>query len=205
MNPVIPRKAVYRLSVFFRCLQRLENNGVETVSSAALSKIAGVTSSQLRKDLAYFGNFGLKGVGYNVKALSLQIAQLLGANRLKPVILVGVGDLGSALLSYKGFQKEGFEITAGFDNDILRKRSKAFDIPILHPSKMKGFVSKNAVKMAILTVPPPTAQEVCNQLVAAGIEGILNFVPLILDVPEKVVVNQVNLAMELENLSYFIK
>ncbi|MDK3155725.1 redox-sensing transcriptional repressor Rex [Kamptonema cortianum] len=205
MNPDVPRKTVYRLSVFFRCLQRLADNDVETVSSGALAKIAGVSSAQLRKDLAYFGNFGLKGVGYNVNDLQKQIARLLGTNKLKPVILVGVGDLGSALLSYRGFQKEGFEIVAGFDSDIRRKRSKKFEIPILPMDRLKGFVTDHGVKMAIMAVPTTVAQDVCNQLVSNGIEGILNFVPIMLEVPDQVVVNNVNLAMELENLSYFIK
>ncbi|MDZ4743384.1 MAG: redox-sensing transcriptional repressor Rex [Verrucomicrobiota bacterium] len=205
MNPLVPRKTVYRLSVYFRCLQRLLENAVETVSSQTLSKIAGVTPSQLRKDLAHFGNFGLKGVGYNVPDMVKQIALLLGTNKLKPVVLVGVGDLGSALLSYRGFQKEGFEIIAGFDVDLKRKRSKKFDIPILPMTGLKNFVQENHIKMAIITVPPFSAQEACNHLVECGIDGILNFVPIRLAVPDRVVVNSVNLAMELENLSYFIK
>ncbi len=205
MNPVVPRKTVYRLSVFFRCLLRLSENHVETVSSETLAKIAGVSPAQLRKDLAHFGNFGLKGVGYNVSDLLKQIAALLGTNKLKPVILLGVGDLGSALLSYKGFQKEGFEIVAGFDADIRRKRSKKFDIPILPMSKLKSYIREYQIKMAIIAVPAHAAQDVCNQLVDSGIEGILNFVPQMVEVPDHVVVNSVNLAMELENLSYFIK
>ncbi|MDX2227928.1 MAG: redox-sensing transcriptional repressor Rex [Verrucomicrobiae bacterium] len=205
MKQVIPRKAVYRLSVFLRCLHRLEENQVETVSSEALAKAAGVKSSQLRKDLAYFGQFGMKGVGYNVKELSEKITKLLGTNKLQPVILVGVGDLGSALLTYRGFQKEGFEVLAGFDADPRRKRSKIFDVPILPMEDILAFVQKHDIKMAILAVPAAVAQAVANQLITHGIEAILNFAPIMLEVPENCVVNNVNLAMELENLSYFIK
>src|SRR6188768_336774 len=126
----IPRKTVYRLSIYQRCLQRLRENSVETVSSEALSKAAGVKSSQLRKDLAYFGNFGTRGLGYNVESLSGMIGETLGTTRLQPVILVGVGNLGSALLRYSGFNKEGFEIVAAFDSHPERVRDTGTKTPI---------------------------------------------------------------------------
>ena len=114
-RPEIPRKTIYRLSIYLRCLARLRENGIGTVSSEALAKAAGVKSTQLRKDLAYFGTFGTRGLGYDVAELSQKIADELGTSRLQPVILVGVGNLGLALLSYRGFEKEGFEIVAAFD------------------------------------------------------------------------------------------
>jgi redox-sensing transcriptional repressor len=201
----IPRKTVYRLSIYQRCLQRLKENGVETVSSEALSKAAGVKSSQLRKDLAYFGNFGTRGLGYNVESLSGMIGETLGTTRLQPVILVGVGNLGSALLRYSGFNKEGFEIVAAFDSHPERVRDTGTKTPI-HPSaSVSVFIRDNAVKLAILAVPAPVAQQVVNELVAAGVQAILNFAPVVLEVPEQVVVNNVDLAVELENLSYFIR
>ena len=110
IRPEIPRKTVYRLSIYLRCLQRLKSNSIRTVSSEALSKAAGVKSTQLRKDLTYFGQFGTRGLGYEVEQLAEMITDVLGTNSLQPVVLVGVGNLGTALLSYRGFEQEGFEI-----------------------------------------------------------------------------------------------
>src|SRR5205823_4427320 len=141
----------------------------------------------------------------DVEQLAKMISDLLGTTSLQPVVLVGVGNLGSALLRYRGFQQEGFEIIAAFDQDTRRKRDKNID-PLIHPiGTLPEFIRQRAVKMAILTVPAEAAQEVANLLVAAGIEGILNFAPIVLTVPEDVMVNNVNLAIELENLSYFIQ
>ena len=200
----IPRKSIYRLSIYQRCLQRLKVNHVDTVSSEALAKAAGVKSTQLRKDLTYFGQFGTRGLGYNVDSLSSTIGEVLGHNRLQPVVLVGVGNLGSALLRYGGFRKEGFEVVAAFD--IAPKPSgRDLTIPILALATMDSFIKEHQVKMAILTVPATSAQEVANALIKAGVQAILNFSPTVLDVPEDVVVNSVDLAVELENLSYFIR
>ena len=204
-RPVIPRKTIYRLSIYLRCLARLRENQIGTVSSEALAKAAGVKSTQLRKDLAYFGTFGTRGLGYDVNELSLKISDELGTSSLQPVILVGVGNLGLSLVSYRGFEKEGFEIIAAFDAEPRRKRDKEIKQPILGMDKMAAFIRENTVKMAILSVPAAAAQTVANQLIASGITGILNFSPIVLAVPEDVMVNNVNLAIELENLSYFIQ
>lgn len=203
-KPDIPRKTVYRLSIYQRCLQRLKENNMETVSSDALSRAAGVKPTQLRKDLAYFGNFGTRGLGYNVEMLSSQIDQVLGTTRLQPVILVGVGNMGSALLRYQGFNKEGFEIVAAFDIDVGRARPN-ISVPIHPISEMAAYVRRNRIKLAILTLPASAVQQVVNELVEAGIQAILNFAPVVLEVPEHVIVNNVDLALELENLSYFIR
>jgi len=204
-RPVIPRKTIYRLSIYLRCLARLHENGIGTVSSEALAKAAGVKSTQLRKDLAYFGTFGTRGLGYEVTDLFKKIAEKLGTSRLQPVILVGVGNLGLALLSYRGFEREGFEIIAAFDATPARKRDKEIKQPIYAMEALPEFVEKHGVRMAILTVPVAVVQEVTNSLVRCGITGILNFAPIVLAVPEDVMVNNVNLAIELENLSYFIQ
>jgi redox-sensing transcriptional repressor len=200
---IIPRKTIYRLSIYLRCLARVREHGIGTVSSEALARAAGVKPTQLRKDLACFGAFGTRGLGYDVAELSQRIADELGTSRLQPVILVGVGHLGLALLSYRGFEKEGFEIVAGFDLEPGRKRDQQTKQPIFGMDELPAFVKQHNVKMAILTVPAAAAQEVANTLVAARIMGILNFSPLVLSVPEEVMVNHVNLAIELENLSYF--
>jgi redox-sensing transcriptional repressor len=202
-RPEIPRKTIYRLSIYLRCLARLHENGIGTVSSEALAKAAGVKPTQLRKDLAYFGTFGTRGLGYDVTDLFKKISEELGTSRLQPVILVGVGHLGLALLSYRGFEKEGFEIIAAFDAEPKRKRDKETKQPIYGMGELKEFVKAQNIKMAILTVPAAAAQEVANQLVNTGVTGILNFSPIVLSVPEEVMVNNVNLAIELENLSYF--
>ena len=204
-RPIIPRKTIYRLSVYLRCLARLKENGIQTVSSEALAKVAGVKPTQLRKDLTYFGQFGTRGLGYDVAELSKMISDEMGTTSLQPVILIGVGDLGSALLSYRGFEKEGFEIVAAFDIEPKRKRDKKFLQPIFGMEKLAEYLRQTHVKMAILAVPAAVAQEVTNSLVQHGVAGILNFAPIVLTVPEDVMVNNVNLAIELENLSYFIQ
>jgi redox-sensing transcriptional repressor len=204
-RPDIPRKTVYRLSIYLRCLARLRENRIGTVSSEALAKAAGVKPTQLRKDLAYFGTFGTRGLGYDVADLSEKIADELGTSSLQPVILVGVGNLGLALLSYRGFEREGFEIIAAFDAVPQRKRDKEIKQPILGMEELPEFVGQQGVKMAILSVPAAVAQSVANTLIECGIAGILNFAPIVLAVPEDVMVNNVNLAIELENLSYFIQ
>jgi redox-sensing transcriptional repressor len=203
----IPKKSIYRLSIYQRCLGRLRENAIETVSSEALAKAAGVKPTQLRKDLAYFGQFGTRGLGYNVDHLSGVIGDVLGRNHLQPVVLVGVGNLGAALFRYQGFNKEGFEIAAAFDADpgrveTLRHRLR---LEVRHDSEMDEFIRSQGVKMAILAVPAASAQAVATRLVEAGILAILNFSPTVLEVPDNVQVNNVDLAVELENLSYFIR
>ncbi len=204
-HPEIPRKTIYRLSIYLRCLARLKDNNIQTVSSEALAKVAGVKSTQLRKDLTYFGQFGTRGLGYDVTELSKKISDELGTTSLQPVILIGVGNLGLALASYRGFEKEGFEILAAFDADPQRRRDKKIKQPIHGMEALPAFVREHTVKMAILAVPAAAAQEVANLLVQSGIVGVLNFSPIVLSVPEEVMVNNVNLAIELENLSYFIQ
>jgi redox-sensing transcriptional repressor len=201
----IPRKSIYRLSLYSRCLGRLRDNQVDTVSSETLAKAAGVKPAQLRKDLTHLGNFGRRGLGYKVVDLLDRINTTMGTNRLLPVILIGVGNLGSALLSYSGFAKEGFEIIAAFDLDTGRPRAKHVGIPIYRMSEMDEFIRHHKIKLAILAVPAAAAQETANRLCKCGIQGILNFSPLILSLPEEVTANNVNLAIELENLAYFIR
>lgn len=202
----IPRKTVYRLSLYQRGLQLLERNQVDTVSSAALAKAAGVKPTQLRKDLTYFGQFGTRGLGYDVSSLTKKLDEVLGTTRLQPVLLAGAGNLGTALLGYyDGFAKEGFEIVVALDVDTRRKYVGATKVEIRPFTETEHVVSEHRIKMAILAVPATAAQEVVNRLVAAGVQAILNFAPIILQVPPNVVVNNVDLAIELENLSYFIR
>jgi redox-sensing transcriptional repressor len=202
----IPRQAVYRLSVYMRCLMRLKANGLETVSSQALSSAAGVKPTQLRKDLTYFGQFGTRGLGYDVNQLTEMIAEVLGTNTLQPVVLIGVGNLGKALISYKGFEREGFEIVSAFDaNPGVVALGKFMEIPVRPMDEIPEVLSEHQVRMAILCVPVEAAQSIVNVLIENGVTGILNFAPIVLLTPEGVTVNNVNLAIELENLSYFIQ
>ena len=205
IRPEIPRKTIYRLSIYLRCLQRARANGIRTVSSDALAKAAGVKPTQLRKDLTYFGQFGTRGLGYDVEQLAAMITGQLGTRWLQPVILVGVGNLGSALLSYRGFEQEGFEIVAAFDVKADARTGRQNKPPLYPMDKLTSIIRELGARMAILAVPATAAQEVTNTLVACGIAGILNFAPIVLEVPDDVVVNNVNLAIELENLSYFIQ
>ena len=205
IRPEIPRKTIYRLSIYLRCLQRARANGIRTVSSDALAKAAGVKPTQLRKDLTYFGQFGTRGLGYDVEQLAAMITGQLGTRWLQPVILVGVGNLGSALLSYRGFEQEGFEIVAAFDVKADARTGRQNKPPHYPMDKLTPVIRELGARMAILAVPATSAQEVTNTLVACGIAGILNFAPIVLEVPDDVVVNNVNLAIELENLSYFIQ
>ena len=200
----IPKKAIYRLSIYQRCLSKLQENGKETVSSSALAGAAGVKPAQLRKDLAYFGQFGTRGLGYSVSELRDVILEVLGREQLQPVVMVGAGNLGVALLRYRGFEKEGFEVVAAFDAVPEVVVSRGISIPVYGQDEVVRFVRENEVKLAILCVPGGVAQEAANELVGAGVQGILNFSPTLLQVPEAVTVNNVDLALELENLSYFV-
>ncbi len=201
----LPRKAIYRLSLYYRTLQRLRQNEVPTVSSATLAKAAGVKPTQLRKDLTYVGQFGTRGLGYSVEEMCVKLSAAIGRTSFQPVILVGMGNLGSALARYDGFAKEGFEIIAAFDADTIRRPAAEGALRVRAMSGLKEFVRKQSIKMAILAVPATVAQEVTNDLVDAGIQAILNFSPTVLQVPPLVFVNNVDLAIELENLSYFIR
>jgi len=201
----IPRKAIYRLSLYQRCLGKLQEKDIETVSSSALAKAAGVNAAQLRKDLGYFGQFGTRGLGYAVEELRNAIREALGRTSFQPVVLVGAGNLGSALLRYQGFEKEGFEVIAAFDIVPEAVMQQGLGLAVRPVSEMVRFIRKHDVKLAILCVPGEVAQETANELVGAGVTGILNFSPSVLQVPEAVTVNQVDLALELENLSYFVK
>lgn len=200
----ISSKSLYRLLIYQRCLRKLFDNEIETVSSSALANAAGVKPAQLRKDLANFGQIGTRGLGYPVEDLMYAIRDFLGKTSLQPVVLIGAGNLGSALLRYDGFQKGGFEVIGAFDLFPPAKVNKDFPTAIYPMDHLPTFINQKKVKLAILCVPAEHAQGVANTLTMAGIGGILNFSPTVLKVPEEVTVNNVDLALELENLSYFV-
>jgi redox-sensing transcriptional repressor len=201
----IPRKTVYRLSLYQRCLTRLREQEVETVSSEDLARSAGVKPTQLRKDLGHVGQFGTRGLGYSVETLSDAISGVMGMTVLQPVVMVGVGNLGSALLRYSGFRKEGFEVIAAFDADPahVKATTEQMGVPVYHVRDLGKYVSEHGVRMAIIAVPESAGQQVADTLVEAGVQAILNFSPAVLNLPDEVVVNQVDLAAELRSLSFF--
>ncbi|MEC8942674.1 MAG: redox-sensing transcriptional repressor Rex, partial [Verrucomicrobiota bacterium] len=182
----IPKKAIYRLSIYQRGLSKLQENGKETVSSSALAGAAGVKPAQLRKDLAYFGQFGKRGLGYSVSELREAILEVLGREQLQPVVMVGAGNLGVALLRYRGVEKGGFEVVAAFDAVPETVIARGISVPVYGQDEVARFVRENDVKLAILCVPGGVAQEAANELVDAGVQGILNFSPILLQVPEAV-------------------
>ena len=202
----IPRKTVYRLSLYQRSLLKLREQGVETVSSEDLAAAAGVKSTQLRKDLGHVGQFGTRGLGYNVSTLSEAISGVMGLSMLQPVVIVGVGNLGSALLRHGGFRREGFEIIAAFDADPAHVKSttEEMGVPVHHVSLLGKYIEDHGVRMAIVAVPESAGQSVADTLVNSGVQAILNFSPTVLNVPENVVVNHVDLAAELGSLSFFV-
>ncbi|MFQ6110541.1 MAG: redox-sensing transcriptional repressor Rex [Nitrospinota bacterium] len=202
----IPEATINRLSVYGRVLNQFEEEGVEVVSSAALAARCGLNPAQIRKDLAYFGEFGVRGVGYYVKDLKEDLKRVLGVTKIWKVALVGAGNLGSALLAYKGFLAHGFTIDAVFDKYPEKKRHlKRLGCPkVLSMNDLGRVVKSKAIKIGIVAVPSDGAQSVVNRLVDAGISGILNFAPIRVSVPPHVKVKNVDLGSELEGLAFFL-
>lgn len=196
----IPESAVPRLSQYYRALLELGNRDV--TSSEDLATLTGYTAAQIRKDLTYFGQFGTPGLGYNVQDLRKALFQILGIDKEWRVVLVGVGNLGAALLGYKGFRRGGFKLAAAFDSDAGKVGRSVEGIQVLALDKLADTVKSERVQMAILTVPVAAAQDVADVLVKAGVRAVLNFAPVRLKVPEQVTVHNIDMAVELERLSF---
>jgi redox-sensing transcriptional repressor len=202
--PKIPEMTVRRLSVYTRCLQQLEEDGVKTVSSQELAERFNFNSAQVRKDLAYFGEFGVRGIGYYVAGLKAELQKILGLDREWPVALVGLGNLGAALYHYKGFAKQGFRIAAVFDDDQAKWGDAEGGIPIMPMRDLAKEVKARNLQIAIVAVPAESAQSVTEKLVAAGIKAILNFAPSRIKAVKDVRLKNVDLAIELESLSFYL-
>jgi redox-sensing transcriptional repressor len=201
----IPQTTVRRLSVYYRVLKALEResgDGNQTVSSEDIAALAGSNAAQVRRDLTYFGQFGKRGVGYKVSELKAYLAEILGIDREWPIALVGVGNLGSALLAYRGLPEQGFRICAAFDRDPAKIGRRVGEVEIYDAAEIVKVVQEKKISMAIITVPAHAAQEVADRLVEGGVKGILNFAPVQLIVPDGVTVSNVDLAIEMEGLSY---
>ena len=195
---------VRRLSVYTRCLQQLEEDGVKTVSSQELAERFNLNSAQVRKDLAYFGEFGVRGIGYYVAGLKAELQKILGLDREWSVALVGYGNLGSALFHYKGFGRQGFRIAAIFDTDPAKIGRDVGGAPVLSSADLAREVKARGIQIAIVAVPPEAAQAVTDQLAEGGIKAILNFAPARLRAPRDTRLKHVDLSIELETLSFYL-
>jgi len=202
--PKIPEMTVRRLSVYTRCLQQLEEDGVKTVSSQELAERFNFNSAQVRKDLAYFGEFGVRGIGYYVAGLKSELQKILGLDREWPVALVGLGNLGAALFHYKGFSKQGFRIVAIFDDDPAKAGTTEEGVPIMPMRDLPKETKARNLQIAIVAVPAESAQAVTEKLIAAGIKAILNFAPGRIRGAKDVRLKNVDLAIELESLSFYL-
>ena len=202
--PKIPEMTIRRLSVYTRCLLQLEEDGVTTISSQELAERFNLNSAQVRKDLAYFGEFGVRGIGYYVSGLKAELQRILGLDREWPVALVGLGNLGSALFHYKGFSRQGFRIVVVFDDDPAKIGREIDGVPIVGTRDIAREVKARAIQIAILAIPAEAAQAVTDQLVAAGIKSVLNFAPARLRVMKDARLKNVDLSIELETLSFYL-
>ena len=203
MRPVkIPEKTVTRLSIYLRCLEELETGGVATISSRQLAEQFGLNSAQVRKDLAYFGQFGVRGLGYHVGELKHNLERILGLKQDWEVALVGVGNLGSALIAYKGFGARGFKISLAFDASPAKVGQVIQDVGIEGMDRLVATIRRKRVKIAVIAVPATAAQSVADLLVEAGVTAILNFAPAQLTVVAGVKVQNVDLSVLLKTLSY---
>lgn len=198
----ISESTIHRLSLYFRALALLEKEEIVTVSSKELARREKLTPAQVRKDLSFFGSFGTRGLGYPVQDLKNRIASILGIDRIWRVALVGIGNIGSALVSYKEFVRQGFHIVKLFDNDQRKIGSNHKGIIVSDIKDLVVELTEDKVEMVVVTVPATVAQYIVDDVVEAGVKAILNFAPINLKVPDQVYVRNENMSMELEYLSF---
>jgi redox-sensing transcriptional repressor len=197
-----PNPAVRRLSLYLRQLESFKRKDRRTISSRQLGESLNLTDAQVRKDLAYFGQFGHPGIGYRVDDLIKQVKHILGTDRTWNVLLVGAGNLGRALMAYRGFDAKGFKLVAVFDSDPTKAGTRQGEFDVRPLSDLTKTVEQQKIQLGIMAVPPDAAQEVADQLVEAGVRGLLNFAPVSIHVPPDVALNAVDLAVQLEQLSF---
>jgi redox-sensing transcriptional repressor len=199
----IPEATVGRLPVYLRALVEMAERGATTISSGDLAEAAGVNSAKVRKDLSYLGSYGTRGVGYDVAYLIHQVRRELGLTQHWPVLIAGAGNLGHALIHYKGFAERGFRVAAVVDADQGKVGEAIGPVRVEHVADMPAIVHREDVAIGVICTPPAAAQEVADQMVAAGIRSILNFAPAVIAVPESVSVRKVDLSIELQILAYY--
>lgn len=195
---------VRRLSNYFRILLGLEKSGITTVSSARLAELGGITSAQVRKDLSYFGNFGTRGLGYKVSELKAAIVGILGLDHRWTMALFGAGFLGHALFFHQGFREDGFYFLHVFDADRAKVGTKWRDLEIRPVEEAEAAIKASPTDIAVIATPPDAAQDMVDMSVRSGVKGVLNFAPRQISVPEGVFLRNVNLAVALESLSFFL-
>ena len=200
----VPKAVVSRLSLYLRELQHLVGDGQETTSSTQLGSMLGFTDAQVRKDLAYFGQFGYPGIGYRCDELINAIKRILGTDRDWPIALLGIGNLGRALLGYRGFGEQGFRVVAAFDSDPHKVGAVIEGVPVYAGEDLSRVVKEKGIRLAIIAVPAIAAQAVADQVVQAGVEGVLNFAPMTITLPKEIRMVAVDLAIELEQLSFAV-
>jgi redox-sensing transcriptional repressor len=198
----VPQSAIRRLSLYLRVLEELEAEGELTASSRILASRTGTTAAQVRKDLSFFGSFGKRGLGYAVGPLTGQLREILGLSKIWRMALVGAGRMGAALFEYPHFRERGFEFVAVFDSDPAKIGRRWNGLTVRSPDHLTESLREAGVEIAVLTVPARSAQDVTDAVVAAGVRGILNFAPAQIRVPAGVTVNDVNMTVELEALSF---
>jgi redox-sensing transcriptional repressor len=198
----IADSTVRRLSAYLRFLEDFESRGLTTISSEELARRGGTTSAQVRKDLSFFGSFGKRGLGYSVPELAGQLRDILGLGREWRVVIVGAGKIGAALVQYRGFRQRGFNILAAYDNNPEKIGGALEGIPIRDSAALERDIARERPDIVVLTVPGEVAQGLVDRLVTSGIKAILNFAPAQLHAPADVTVKNVNMAMELEGLSF---
>jgi redox-sensing transcriptional repressor len=203
-SEAVPKAVVNRLSFYLRELEHLVREGHATTSSTQLGNVLGFTDAQVRKDLAYFGHFGYPGIGYRCDELIAAIRRILGTDQAWTVALVGAGNLGRALLGYRGFQQRGFHFVAAFDIEPSKIGSLIEGVPVQHLDRLPQVAQENRIRLGMIAVPALAAQAVADRLLAAGVEGILNFAPVTLNLPATVSHVGVDLAIELEQLAFSV-
>nr|WP_250886832.1 redox-sensing transcriptional repressor Rex [Bacillus sp. SM2101] len=200
----IPQATAKRLPLYYRFIKNLHAAGKQRVSSAELSEAVKVDSATIRRDFSYFGALGKKGYGYNVNYLLTFFRQTLDQDELTKVVLIGVGNLGTAFLNYNFIKNNNMKIELAFDVDEQKIGTTVGDVPIYHMDDLEKYITKD-VSVAILTVPAPVAQGMTDRLVETGIKGILNFTPARINVPDHIRIHHIDLAVELQSLVYFLK
>jgi len=198
----ISESTVRRLALYLRYLEQSEGQGLATISSQELAKRGGTTSAQVRKDLSFFGSFGKRGLGYSVAELGTKIRDILGLQRNYRVVLVGAGKIGGALVAYQGFRQRGFNVAAIYDRDPKKIGARWNGLVVRDIRHLEADLKKEPTDIAIVSTPAEAAQEVVDRLVKMGVKAILNFAPAQLNVPADVTLKSVNMALELETLSY---
>jgi redox-sensing transcriptional repressor len=200
-----PKAVVGRVSLYLRQLETFQRQGFSTISSSQLGAALAINNAQVRKDLAFFGQFGYPGIGYRIEELITALRRILGIDRDWPLALVGLGNLGRALLKYRGFRSRGFHIVALFDNDPHKLGQDHDGLAVAPIDALRDVVPARGISLAILSVPAEAAQRVADQMVTCGIRGILNFAPVTLSVPPTVSVVAVDLSVQLEHLAYKVQ